>query len=300
VVGEDLDWEGGAVKVVSKGFESANYGEEFAVIDVVVSFCLRERLGKVGAGVPIAIRVSLEEYSSGRGFRGVGGDGERCGEIREMEDWFRQEKGLEGVEGVLAGRGPVPLEVLFGEVNEGTGNVGIVGDESAVEVGEAKERAYVLDFCGGWPFGNSVEFDGVHSKLTRFDDHSKVFYFVSGEFALLEFEVQIQLGHSLEDTFGAFLMGSSVGGEDEEIVHIDDEPSFCDHIPEGVVHESLESGGGVGEAKEHDGGFEEAFMSDKSGFPLVSVFDADIVVAPSDVEFGEDLCIPEFIDKIGD
>ena len=40
VVSEDLDWEGGAVKVVSKGFESANNGKEFAVIDVVVSFCL--------------------------------------------------------------------------------------------------------------------------------------------------------------------------------------------------------------------------------------------------------------------
>jgi len=42
VVSEDLDREGRAVEVVSKGFESANYGEEFAVIDIVVSFCLGE------------------------------------------------------------------------------------------------------------------------------------------------------------------------------------------------------------------------------------------------------------------
>ena len=40
VVSKDLDRKGGAVKIVSKGFESANNGEEFAVIDVVVSFCL--------------------------------------------------------------------------------------------------------------------------------------------------------------------------------------------------------------------------------------------------------------------
>ena len=95
-------------------------------------------------------------------------------------------------------------------------------------------------------------------------------------------------------------MGGGIRGEDEEVVHIDDEPSFCDHISKGVVHESLESGRGVSEAKEHDGWFEEAFMSDEGGFPLMSVFDADVVVAPSDIEFDEDLGISEFINKVGD
>jgi len=55
VVGEDLNWERGAVKVVSKGFEGVNNSEEFTVIDIIVSFCLRERLGKVGTRMPIAI-----------------------------------------------------------------------------------------------------------------------------------------------------------------------------------------------------------------------------------------------------
>jgi len=104
----------------------------------------------------------------------------------------------------------------------------------------------------------------------------------------------------LEDTFGAFLMGSGIGGEDKEIIHIDNEPSFSNHVPEGVVHESLEGGGRVGEAEEHDGGFEEAFMGDESGFPLMSVLDADVVVAPSDIKFSEDFGISEFVDKVGD
>ena len=89
--------------------------------------------------MPIAVGVSLEEYSSGRIFRGVGGDGEGCGEIREMEDRFRQEKGFKGVEGSLASGSPVPLKVLFGEVDEETGDIGVVRDKSTVEVGEAKE-----------------------------------------------------------------------------------------------------------------------------------------------------------------
>jgi len=97
-----------------------------------------------------------------------------------------------------------------------------------------------------------------------------------------------------------FLMGSGIGGKDKEVVHVDDEPSFRDHISEGVVHESLESGGGVGEAKEHDGGLKKAFVGDKGCFPLVSVFDADVVVAPPDIKFGEDLGVSEFIDEIGD
>ena len=55
VVSKDLDWERGAVKVVSPGFERADDGKEFAVIDVIVSFCLRERLGEVGTRVPVSI-----------------------------------------------------------------------------------------------------------------------------------------------------------------------------------------------------------------------------------------------------
>ena len=55
MISEDLDREGGAMEVVSEGFKSANNSEEFAVVDVVVSFCLRERLGEVGARVPISI-----------------------------------------------------------------------------------------------------------------------------------------------------------------------------------------------------------------------------------------------------
>ena len=162
VVGKDLDGERGAVEVVSKGFERVDDCEEFAIVDVIVSFCLGERLGEVGAGVPVSVRVGLEENPSRRRFRGVGGDGERCGEVREMEDWFQQEEGFEGVEGFLAGGGPVPLEVFLGEVDEGAGDVGVVGDESLVEVGEAEEGAYVLYFSRSRPFGDSVEFDRVH------------------------------------------------------------------------------------------------------------------------------------------
>ena len=95
-------------------------------------------------------------------------------------------------------------------------------------------------------------------------------------------------------------MNGRVGGEDEEVIHVDNEPSFGDHIVEGVIHESLERGRGVGEAEEHDSGFEEPLMGDEGGFLLVSVLDTDIVVSPSYVELGKDLGVSEFIYEVGD
>ena len=50
-------------------------------------------------------------------------------------------------------------------------------------------------------------------------------------------------------------MGGFIGEEDEEIIYVDDEPSFSDHVSEGVIHEMLEYGRRVVEIKEHDGGF---------------------------------------------
>ena len=104
----------------------------------------------------------------------------------------------------------------------------------------------------------------------------------------------------LEDVSGVFVMGFFIQGENEEIVHVDDEPSFGDHVPEGVIHEVLECGWGVGKPKEHDCWLEKPFMGDKGGFPLVTVFDADVVVTPSDVKLGKQLGVFELIDEIGD
>ena len=91
----------------------------------------------------------------------------------------------------------------------------------------------------------------------------------------------------LEDMFGSFMMGFFVRGEDKEVVHIDDKPSFCNHVSEEVVHEPLERCWGISKSKEHHSWFEEAFMCDEGSLPLVTIFDANIVVSPVDVKLGE-------------
>ena len=76
---------------------------------------------------------------------------------------------------------------------------------------------------------------------------------------------------------------------DKEVIHVYDEPSFCNHIPEGIGHESLKGGGRIGHAEEHDGGFIKSSVGDEGGFPLVAFLYLNIVVSPPYVKLGEDL-----------
>ena len=41
-------------------------------------------------------------------------------------------------------------------------------------------------------------------------------------------------------------------------------------------------------------------MGNEGGFPLVAIFDSDIVISPSYIKLGEDLGVFEFVDKVGD
>ena len=93
-------------------------------------------------------------------------------------------------------------------------------------------------------------------------------------------------------------MGGRVGGVNEEVIHVNDKPFFCNHVAKRVVHEALEGGGGISETKEHHGWFEESLIGDKGGFPLMPVLDSDIIIPPSNVEFGEDFHPLEFINEV--
>ena len=136
--------------------------------------------------------------------------------------------------------------------------------------------------------------------MTGFHDHSEVFDFGNVELAFLKLEVEVKLGHSLENTASSFGVGPWVGGGDQEVVHIDDEPSFSDHVSERIVHESLERCGGVTKAEEHDCGFEESFVGDEGRLPLVAIFDADVVISPTNVELGEVASVFQLVHKVGD
>ena len=93
---------------------------------------------------------------------------------------------------------------------------------------------------------------------------------------------------TLKDTTNMFMMeGESAIGVNAKIVHIDFQPAFCDHISEDVIHESLECGWSIAEAKEHNHWFKQAKGSDESCFPLVQFLDVNVVILPLNVKFDE-------------
>ena len=112
--------------------------------------------------------------------------------------------------------------------------------------------------------------------------------------------MEVEFCHLLEDTLGLFFVGFWVGRGNKKVIHVDDEPSFSDHVSKRVVHEMLECGGGVAEAEEHDGRCKESFVSNEDYLPLVSIFDLNVVIPPMNVEFGEVTSIFQLVYKVGD
>ena len=91
----------------------------------------------------------------------------------------------------------------------------------------------------------------------------------------------------------------SIRGEDEQVVHVNQEPSFGNHVSEGVVHEPLERGWGIHHPEAHYHGLEEPLMDGKCSLPLVSILDSYIVVSPPDIKLGEQFCSLKFVEEVG-
>jgi len=75
----------------------------------------------------------------------------------------------------------------------------------------------------------------------------------------------------------------SASGMDCYIVHINCDIPSIDEVSEYGVHYSLEGGGGVGQAEEHDCGFEEPFVHDEGHLPSVFFLNKDFIVSPLNV-----------------
>ncbi|KAF9802120.1 hypothetical protein IEO21_09977 [Rhodonia placenta] len=78
-----------------------------------------------------------------------------------------------------------------------------------------------------------------------------------------------------------------IGEEDDEIV-------------EDLVHHRLEGCRGIGKAKEHHQGFIQSPVSYKGSLPLITGFDLDIIVSPSDVKLCEERSTAKLVYHFGD
>ena len=86
----------------------------------------------------------------------------------------------------------------------------------------------------------------------------------------------------------------------QQIVHIDLEPFFSDHVSKDVIHKCLKSWWGIAKTKEYDSGFKEAKGSDECGLPLIFFPDADVVVSPLDIKLGKESGVLHIVNQFRD
>ena len=94
--------------------------------------------------------------------------------------------------------------------------------------------------------------------------------------------------------------GKVVFGVDTDVVHINFQPFFHYHVSEDVVHKGLECRWRIAKPKEYHCWFKESKGSDTGGFPLVFFTNADVVIAPPNVEFCEKGGILYVVNKFWD
>src|SRR6202522_263747 len=68
----------------------------------------------------------------------------------------------------------IPSNTLASEVGKRNHDVGIVGNEAAVEVSETQERLNVLDFLWFRPILDSLDFSGRHPQTICGEDKAEV------------------------------------------------------------------------------------------------------------------------------
>src|SRR5882762_7846780 len=78
--------------------------------------------------------------------------------------------------------------------------------------------------------------------------------------------------------------------KNEYVIQIDADYTFRDQVLEYLIHHVLKGGRTIGETEEHNQGFEKSSVCAEGGLPLITFVDADIVVPPLDIKFGEVLC----------
>src|ERR1700723_4279621 len=76
--------------------------------------------------------------------------------------------------------------------------------------------------------------------------------------------------------------------DNEYVVDVNEYDAVIDEISENSIHHFLKCRGRIAETKEHNRGFKQSARANEGCFPLIPLFNPDVIVTPTDVEF----CIP--------
>ena len=148
-----------------------------------------------------------------------------------------------------------PRSVFAGKPRERNDDVGVVMDESTVEVRESEEGLDVLNFPHFRPVGDGLNFLHRHGESVRRETETEVLSGGGMELTFLWLGKEIVLSEALEDFVDVFLMGLEVLGVYQDVIQIDDNTDI-EEICEDTIDELLKSCRGVSQAERHDIPFE--------------------------------------------
>ncbi|EIW57200.1 uncharacterized protein TRAVEDRAFT_126041, partial [Trametes versicolor FP-101664 SS1] len=141
VIGDDLEGFGQPLEEVPPVLQSSHDGQQFSVVDLVVSLCLRHGFRPECDWVPESVLELLQKDPSGGVSRGVYLDSRRAVWFPGHQHRLRGEGFFEGVKRRSLPQSPFPGDVLLGEVVERSCDLSEVLDEATVEVGKPDESA---------------------------------------------------------------------------------------------------------------------------------------------------------------
>ncbi|KIM66076.1 hypothetical protein SCLCIDRAFT_111444 [Scleroderma citrinum Foug A] len=200
VVGDHIDQRGRALKVMSPVLEGLKDGQQLLVMGIIVQLRGRQIGTNNGqnAGDSIVQGISLDHQQS---------VGNPMSENRSKGKSLLQE-----VESRATIISEFPRSVFVGKLHERNNDVGVVMDESTVEVRECKEGLDVLNLLQFQPIRDGLNFLHGHRESIRRETESEVLSGGGMELTLLWFGKEIVFAEALEDFTDVSLMGLEVLG----------------------------------------------------------------------------------------
>lgn len=138
MIGNNVDGLGRLFEIVAPGSEGLVDSEQLLVVDIVVEFRTGERSGVKGERMDFVIR-DLEKDSRESVVRGIRFDNEQGSRFPLRQRGSRSEHPFQGVKGFLILRSPLPRGILPSELSKWKDDVGVVGDETAVELANPRK-----------------------------------------------------------------------------------------------------------------------------------------------------------------
>ncbi|KIO00453.1 hypothetical protein M404DRAFT_152859 [Pisolithus tinctorius Marx 270] len=181
-----------------------------------------------------------------------------------------------GAEGILQAEesgaallGKVPRSTLSREASERNDDVGVVINESSIEIGETKEGLDVSHLPRLRPVADCLNLLGRHGETGGRKNVAEVLDGVGVKLALLWLGIQTMLSKAAEYLFYVFAMR----------LH---------HVRKDAINKPLEGHRRISQTEWHYPPLVRTITSAESHFPFISICDVDQMIGMAEVDLGID------------